>query len=838
MVSQNKKLLIETNKTIYSGNGTHIEDLPDWLPNAEFSRSYADLILKNSDYKINFIDYFINFELPSLQTKSGLRFEGKLVESLAGRVSPYQYSQSQESVILSIGEVSNVNSIVKATRLDGTIIELSKGDPVFQGDVIETVDNGSVGLTFVDKTTLSLSDGGKMVLDELIYDSDSGTGSMAFDMVKGAFSFVSGEIAKTGPDAMSVSTPVVTCGIRGTSVAGKAAVEGSENSFTLLQDLDGGVGQISISNAGGTQILGQVGATTVVSSFNIAPPTPIILSATEIQSAYGSALNILPPTPAVAPQQQEAEPEEENEIEDELQDESEDENSEDPSEEATEDSEIEEESSSEEIDEPSDTLDESEESINEEDVRSSELNLSDEEIQDSSLDMPTNSEESATGQDIFETALAEGESPAEAMVQAVEESQNVSQSITNQPQIILSALTSSQVIVSPSPLSQNNIFEPISLGSIQSEFLVPVFNTIIENYAGETINPGSFFFDDPSLYDYNQESSQENNQFYIDGINDFGRTISNYSLSDTLTINFDFDAPSTKYSVTRSNFYEYNSTSTNLQWDSNPSSTSQTVTETEDNGTFGSAQLINRSSFKITTNNNVGDDSIPWVNIENGYISNGVDLFKLDLQIGETLVIDIDFGDSFGQNFNSFVTLYNSSQISVGSNDDSAATIGGSGSSGSLDSYLSYTATSSETFYIFVEDAPGDSNSSTTGDYEVNLSITPTSSSTGLGTSSSSGVGGNYKVPYLINFTENTDNYLSKSFKSDLVSSIKYTDASNGTGSEVFLITGNGTSSAIWLWDDLSEGYGISDNELTFVAKLENFNNDTLTGTEIAFGTL
>ena len=838
MVSQNKKLLIETNKTIYSGNGTHIEDLPDWLPNAEFSRSYADLILKNSDYKINFVDYFINFELPSLQTKSGLRFEGKLVESLAGRVSPYQYSQSQESVILSIGEVSNVNSIVKATRLDGTTIELNKGDPVFQGDVIETVDDGSVGLTFVDKTTLSLSDGGKMVLDELIYDSDSGTGSMAFDMVKGAFSFVSGEIAKTGPDAMSVSTPVVTCGIRGTSVAGKAAVEGSENSFTLLQDLDGGVGQISISNAGGTQILGQVGATTVVSSFNIAPPTPIILSATEIQSAYGSALNILPPTPAVAPQQQEAEPEEENEIEDELQDESEDENSEDSSEESTEDSEIEEESSSEEIDELSDTLDESEESIDEEDVRSSELNLSDEEIQDSSLDMQTNSEESATGQEIFETALAEGESPAEAMVQAVEESQNVSQSLTTQPQIILSALTSSQAIVTSSPLSQSNIFEPISQGGIQSEFLVPVFNTIIENYAGETINPGSFFFDDPSLYDYNQENSQENNQFYIDGINDFGRTISNYNLSETLTINFDFDAPSTKYSVIRSNFYEYNSTSTNLQWDSNPSSTSQTVTETESNGTFGSAQLINRSSFKITTNINVGDDSIPWVNIENGYISNGVDLFKLDLQIGETLVIDIDFGDSFGQTFNSFVTLYNSSQISVGSNDDSAATIGGSGSSGSLDSYLSYTATSSETFYIFVEDSPGDSNSTTTGDYEVNLSITPTSSSTGLGTSSSSGVGGNYKVPYLINFTENTDNYLSKSFKSDLVSSIKYTDASNGTGSEVFLITGNGTSSAIWLWDDLSEGYGISDNELTFVAKLENFNNDTLTGTEIAFGTL
>ena len=140
-----------------------------------------------------------------------------------------------------------------------------------------------------------------MVLDELVYDPATGTGSMAVDMVEGAFSFVSGEIAKTGPDAMKVSTPVATIGIRGTTVAGKAAVEGNENSFTLLQDADGGVGQISVSNAGGTQVLAQVGATTSITSFTAPPPPPIILSAAQIQANYGTALNVLPPTPVVAP---------------------------------------------------------------------------------------------------------------------------------------------------------------------------------------------------------------------------------------------------------------------------------------------------------------------------------------------------------------------------------------------------------------------------------------------------------------------------------------------------------------------------------------------------------
>ena len=49
---------------------------------------------------------------------------------------------------------------------------------------------------------------------------------------------------------------------------------------------------------------------------------------------------------------------------------------------------------------------------------------------------------------------------------------------------------------------------------------------------------------------------------------------------------------------------------------------------------------------------------------------------------------------------------------------------------------------------------------------------------------------------------------------------------------------GDGTNSAIWLWDDLSQGYGVSTNELTFVAKLENFDNDNLTGSEIVFGSM
>ena len=129
--------------------------------------------------------------------------------------------------------MSSLTGVAKAKRVDGNEFNLSNGDPVFQGDTITVSNSGAVGLTFLDKTTLSLSEGGKMLLDELVYNPETGDGNMTIDMVEGAFSFISGEIAKTGEDAMTIKTPVATIGIRGTTVAGKAAVEGNENSFTF-----------------------------------------------------------------------------------------------------------------------------------------------------------------------------------------------------------------------------------------------------------------------------------------------------------------------------------------------------------------------------------------------------------------------------------------------------------------------------------------------------------------------------------------------------------------------------------------------------------------------------
>ncbi|MEL0246341.1 MAG: hypothetical protein VW954_03930, partial [Alphaproteobacteria bacterium] len=621
------------------------------------------------------------------------------------------------------------------------------------------------------------------------------------------------------------------------------------------------------------------------------PPPPIILTPSQIQANYGAALNVLPPTPAVAPQPQTApspqeETQEEQTQEEEAAEEVEEEGSEEEvAEEASEEGEGEgEEGLPEGEGEGEEGLPDGEGeegpiSESDGDALASDEGASgppDGEISPSAEESAS-AEEQVAAAEAFDTALAAGASPEQAMAEAAEVSGlegsgqansiesnnplsnpmagNVNPMIVPMNAIMASGAPGSyagmmgasmgQTGIMSGPDLQATIGGPLAAGTMNllGTPIGPTLSDIYTQLEVEVIQE-AFFFDDPSLYDVNTEEEEpqtsEINSFYINGVSDFGRTISDFSLSQTLTINFTFDEPSSTYSVTRSSFYEYTSTATttSLSWNSNPSSSNQTITETEPNGDFSNAQIISRASFKGGTNSDVADGTLHWVKITGGYISNGVDLLKVDLQAGETLIVDIDYGDSFSRNFNSYVTLYNSSRVSVAENDDSETSLGGGGSSGTLDSYISYTSTTTESFYIFIEDSPKNSNSSTTGDYVANLSIIPTSSSTGLGTSSVSAVGGDNKLPYLFNFTENTNNYDNKSFKSDLISSIKFTDSTSGTGSEVFFITGDGTNSAIWLWDDLSQGYGVSDDELTLVATLPNFDNDTLTGSEIVFGSI
>ena len=127
-------------KKFFAGSNLSIENAPSWLPKADFSRTQTDLIAKNYDgEEVVFVDYFTNYDPPSILTDNGLLLKGTLLKALAGPLAPGQYAQAAGGEVLSLGEVSTVTGTVKATRFYDTTPALNGGDPFFQVDKFETI---------------------------------------------------------------------------------------------------------------------------------------------------------------------------------------------------------------------------------------------------------------------------------------------------------------------------------------------------------------------------------------------------------------------------------------------------------------------------------------------------------------------------------------------------------------------------------------------------------------------------------------------------------------------------------------------------------------------------
>ncbi|MCH8997375.1 MAG: FecR domain-containing protein, partial [Proteobacteria bacterium] len=215
---------------------------------AEFSRIGDDLLLTGQDGTVLLIqDYFALDVPPMLLSPLGAMLPADLVAALVGPRAPGQYAQAgAPEGAEPIGQVESLSGTAQATRADGTVIQLSVGDPVFQNDVVRTGPNSKLIIAFEDETVFSLSANARMVLDKFVYEPDGASNLMIFSLVQGAFTFVSGQVAPTG--SMLIQTPVATIGIRGTTVHITVDVDtgairvsqspGPDGSLSIIEFLD------------------------------------------------------------------------------------------------------------------------------------------------------------------------------------------------------------------------------------------------------------------------------------------------------------------------------------------------------------------------------------------------------------------------------------------------------------------------------------------------------------------------------------------------------------------------------------------------------------------------
>lgn len=130
--------------------------------------------------------------------------------------------------------IEHTAAVVVQVSVPSGPVQAKIGDFVYRGDVVQTGADSKLGLVFADGTALNVSSNARMELNEFVYDPKGKWNSSVFNLVKGTFTFVGGNMAKTGN--MRVNTTAATMGIRGTTAHVVIAEDGSVKFSTLIEE--------------------------------------------------------------------------------------------------------------------------------------------------------------------------------------------------------------------------------------------------------------------------------------------------------------------------------------------------------------------------------------------------------------------------------------------------------------------------------------------------------------------------------------------------------------------------------------------------------------------------
>ncbi|MDH5218918.1 MAG: FecR family protein, partial [Gammaproteobacteria bacterium] len=105
---------------------------------------------------------------------------------------------------------------VVAKSPDGKKRNLNRKSIVYSEDLIVTNSKSQLQIRFADNGFVSIRPNSEFRIDEFAYSNSKGTDKNHFELVKGGFRAITGQIGRVNKAAFKVKTPVGTLGIRGT----------------------------------------------------------------------------------------------------------------------------------------------------------------------------------------------------------------------------------------------------------------------------------------------------------------------------------------------------------------------------------------------------------------------------------------------------------------------------------------------------------------------------------------------------------------------------------------------------------------------------------------------
>lgn len=196
--------------------------VPDsaFVTGSQILRDGQDLKLENPDGQtVTIENYFSVDPAPIITCPDGQSLTPDLVQSFAQHQQTYAQAgtMNDESPV---GTITEVDGSATITHTDGTTEIATIGTRIYEGDIVETNDQGSLNIEFVDDTQFAISSNARLAIDEYVFDASTESGTSNFSVLRGLFVFTSGLIGRDDPDDVEIDTPMGSIGIRGTMIAG------------------------------------------------------------------------------------------------------------------------------------------------------------------------------------------------------------------------------------------------------------------------------------------------------------------------------------------------------------------------------------------------------------------------------------------------------------------------------------------------------------------------------------------------------------------------------------------------------------------------------------------
>ena len=189
----------------------------------------------------------------------------------------FKTTKAQASVA-DIGGVSEVSGNAQIRREESPFTADLKFSVQSNDEAVTS--NGRMAITFLDDSTVKLTEHSQLTIDEYIFDPDPSKSKMALTFGLGTARFISGKLGQIDRRNISLKTPTADIAIRGTDFT--ATVDELGRSLIILLPDQYGVssGEIEVITAMGTVLLNKPYEATTVSVFESAPSKPVILDLT------------------------------------------------------------------------------------------------------------------------------------------------------------------------------------------------------------------------------------------------------------------------------------------------------------------------------------------------------------------------------------------------------------------------------------------------------------------------------------------------------------------------------------------------------------------------------